>query len=271
MFDQVIDIAREAGRIVLKYYGQEYRVEYKDDAQIDPVTTADYEADDFIRKKLSQAFPDDKVLSEEAEHDDKPQDYNGNVWMVDPLDGTKNFVKGKTGFCVMIGLCRDGVPVLGVVYAPVSKELYYAGKGSGAWYKKANSKPVRMRVASAAKLSDAVKVKTGDKTPIPKARLRSLKTREVLRKGSTGLKICTVASGKAHVFLCPYLTTSKWDVCAPQVILKEAGGRLTFLDGKPLDYKQESPVWGKPFLASNNKLHEEALSFLSESYQNKRT
>lgn len=128
MLEDVIKIAKSAGSILMKHYTKDLSIKTKDH-EFDFVTQADIEADKFIRDEINKLFPQDLILSEES--DEMPEDFSKNVWMVDPLDGTKAFVNRNASFSVMIGLCKNGVPSLGVVYAPAKKILYYAEKSRG--------------------------------------------------------------------------------------------------------------------------------------------
>lgn len=123
-------LAVEAGELLLDYFGRPDRVEWK--APGDPVTAADRAASMFIAGHLKLAFPDDGVLSEE-EPDDLSRLDRSRVWMVDPMDGTQEFLAQRSGFAVMIGMAASGAAVLGVVYQPATRKLYYAAKGLGAF------------------------------------------------------------------------------------------------------------------------------------------
>src|SRR5262249_30875768 len=120
------DLAVEAGSVLMHYYGQSVTVDWKSPG--DPVTIADREANEVVVRKLAQEFPKHAILSEEAP-DDLHRLSESHVWMVDPMDGTREFVQHSDEFAVQIGLAVDGIPVVGVVFQPVTKKLYYAGRG----------------------------------------------------------------------------------------------------------------------------------------------
>ena len=126
MVKKIINIAKEAGKIILKYYSKDLEASIKDKIPYNFVTKADIESDKYIRQRLQKEFPGDYMLSEENKN--IPPKYSGRVWMIDPLDGTKDFVNKGSGFSVMIGLCDNGKPILGAVYAP-DKDLLYYQKG----------------------------------------------------------------------------------------------------------------------------------------------
>jgi len=264
MIEEVKAIAKEAGSIILHYYNQnrdQLNIKTKSD-EFDFVTVADQKADDFIRSALAKEFPDDLILSEESNN--IPKDFTGNVWMVDPLDGTKEFVYGGDSFSVMIGLCKDGIPVLGVVYWPTKDTLYYAQKGKGAYVihnSKTNTTPKEMHVSTVNKISNAHIVKRfqrGNEQELDPI-IESIKTKAHTRISSVGIRTGLVCEARADFNIMGGPKASKWDTCAPQIILEEAGGKITDLDGNPLNYKQESLKWKKAFTVSNGYLHEEII------------
>lgn len=256
MLDKIIEIAKNAGTILMKYHCKELDVQIKSD-EYDFLTQADLESNDYIMKELRTAFPEDKILSEESE--DIPEDYSGRVWMVDPLDGTKDFVHKGTGFSVMIGLCVDGKPVLGVVYAPAKDLLYYGEKEKGS-YVEHNGKKSRLNVSDVtdvAQSTTVTRIAQGEKRELDDM-VSSLGAREI-PESSIGIKMGLVAEGKADSLINTNYRCSKWDTCAPQIILEEAGGVVTSFGGLALDYMQDSLNWEDLFVASNSLLHEDIL------------
>lgn len=247
----VINIANQAGEILSKYFRQGLTVEYKKD-EFDPVTIADKEADIYIRDALSAAFPEDEILSEE--NDARPSSYTKRVWMVDPLDGTKYFVNGQGNFSVMIGLLDNNVPCLGVIYNPITKELFYAVKGSGAFLE-FEGKTSKLSVTSETELSDATLVTRdqikGDIRPLDE-QVNNLRVKYRLPEGSIGLKLGRIAQGKADAFVHTNIHGCKWDTLAAEVIINEAGGVIVDLEGNKLDYTKDGVGWDKYFIAANN-------------------
>src|SRR3954471_15357889 len=142
-------LAREAGAILLEHYHSPFLVEQKVNAlqEIEEVTAADREANDLIVERLSAEFPDDGILAEESKDTERRLEKE-RVWVIDPMDGTKNFVQRDGDFAVQIGLAVNGESVLGVVYQPVRDLLYYAVKGGGAWIEGANRQAERMTVSA---------------------------------------------------------------------------------------------------------------------------
>lgn len=260
MIEKVIDIAKEASKILLKYYKSDIGVSYKEAGGRSPVTKADFEADAYIRGRLQELFPRDKILSEETENHLK--DYSGRVWIVDPLDGTRIYTEGKDGFCVIIGLCIDGVPVLGVVYAPIKDELYYAEKGKGAFLKKGNTvQQIKVSKINVLFQAKAI-IKTSKIRESPWNKVAQLKVKENfdLSECGAGIKMAKVAAGEIDFYIDAIFSPCKWDTCGPQIILEEAGGRMTDLSGQPLDYKQQNSKWENPLLVSNGLIYRTVIS-----------
>lgn len=225
------------------------------------VTEADLKSDELIRAGLTQAFPDHAVMTEETGHQGpKDAEY---VWIVDPLDGTKAFAKGIPGFCVMVGLLKKDKPYLGVVVDPLEDRLYQALKGEGAWHTQGRERRP-LRVSSRNDLSRMPLVFSTDFPQAPLEEMRKRLPSPLLPPiNSVGIKVGLLVRQEADLYVNHH-TTSYWDTCAPQVILEEAGGRFTRLDGNPLLYPLTSPYRHLgPTLASNGTRHEEVIELLS--------
>jgi len=263
MIETVIDIAKGAGKILMKYYKKEIQITNKStsDDFFDPVTTADFEAEKYITKRLLEVFPDDEILGEET---NAKVDFSGRVWIIDPLDGTRQFINQSDNFSVHIGLCDNGVPVLGVIYNPVPKECYYAEKGKGSFLEK-NGETIRIHVS---KQDDITKSKLlrspviGDSEEFFKT-LERLPGKHTLVPSGLGYKIGFLARGECDLHTSSWYN-SKWDFCAPQIVLEEAGGKLTDIDGESFDYKQKSSEYKRFTAASNGILHEAFLNEFSK-------
>lgn len=254
---RVFEIANLASEILLKYRQQVLKVDYKKD-EFDPVTVADRESDALIRGELQKSFPGDLILSEE--NDNIPDNYTGRVWMVDPLNGTKSFIKGTDTFAVVIGLVENGVPIFGCVDVPAQGKSFYAEKDRGA-FQKSDGKFERIHASSVHEIEKArliTREPSGDVRPIEE-KLDELPFMERIAEGS-GAKLCVIAVGDAEAHINTNMRASKWDIAAPQVILEEAGGVVTDLDGKVIDYKDGSINLGRSFVASaNRELHEKII------------
>ncbi len=258
------EIALAAWRGVEKYYGADVEVTHKKDG---PATIADREASRFILAELAARFPGDGLLSEE-DPDDFSRLERERVWIVDPIDGTKGFISGSGDFAVQLGLAvrRDGEyhSILGVVYHPVRDCLYFAREGAGAWAEEragagGGEAPRRLAVTEELAIERMRAVVTrSHRTPLFLKLLERLRPRRTLTMGSLGLKVVWVAAGKAdYYFNNARGMCSEWDVCAPDVILREAGGALTDLEGKAIRYNRREVRVTGGVLASNSGCHEE--------------
>ena len=266
--EQIIIIAREAGEILKKYYTSRlYSVSTKSEPT-DYVTTADLASEAHIKKRLAELFPNDKMFCEEDTH--RPTDFSGRVWFVDPLDGTASFVAHEENFTVLIGLCENGTPVLGVVCEPLSGVVFYAEKNKGAWRLDANNKK-KIQVSTIQNLNDA-RVLVGTRTTPTgiKTIVAAMPFKEFLKKGDgmCGRVSCLIAQGEAECRV--NVKVSKWDTCGPQVILEEAGGKMTDSDDNPPNYAQKEAMWQRLIVSTNGSIHAEVLEQLQDKMNKKR-
>lgn len=249
---KVLTIGEQASKILMKHFNKITHVDYKKD-EYDPVTEADRESDKFIRESLTAIFPDDKILSEENEY--TPENYHGRVWMVDPLDETKGFLKGKNSFAINIGLLENGKPIFGCVLLPARGDYLYAEKGKGA-FGKIDGKLQKLSVTSETNINNAriiIREPTSEVRPI-EAYMEKLSVAGKVFGGSAADKVSLMVTGQAESHVMTNTKASKWDTCAPEIILEEAGGIMTDMDGKPLDYFQKELTWNRLFVMSNNKI-----------------
>jgi len=250
------ELALGAGNILLAHYQQSVAVQWKERG--DPVTAADTAASRFITRELKQRFPGDAVLSEE-EKDDPSRLSRSRVWIVDPMDGTTEFVAGRDEFAVMIGLAVDAKPVLGVVYQPTQRKLYYASAGKGAFLEQGSTHQ-SLRVSPEADPSRIVVAVSRSHDSVRAKRLRDLlHIPSTLRVGSAGLKIGKICEGIAHLYVVLGSGTSQWDTCAPEAVLHEAGGRMTDTLGNPLQYNLAEPRNAHGVVASNGAIHDRVI------------
>jgi 3'(2'), 5'-bisphosphate nucleotidase len=255
------EIALDAAELVRGYHGTKFRVDTK--AQGEPVTEADHAANDLIVGRLRQAFPDDAILSEEMP-DDGSRLRNRRVWMVDPIDGTRDFIRGDTGFAVMIGLCVDGRPMMGVVAQPTSRATWGGAVGEEAWKEVADGSRTALRPSSVAeppgiRLVASKSHRTHDIDVFREA----LGIGDELNIGGVGLKVALVAEGSRDLYVYPGGRTKKWDSCAPEAILIAAGGQLTDTYGAPLSYQEPDLNNGGGLVASNGPLHQLVLATIA--------
>jgi 3'(2'), 5'-bisphosphate nucleotidase len=249
--DEVKRIAREAGAILLRYYRRSTDVEWKSPG--DPVTVADKEASAHIVSELRRLFPDDGILSEELP-DTSARLSKSRVWMIDPMDGTREFIAHRDEFAVMIGLAIDGAASLGVVYQPTSDKLYSAAPGLGSFL---NGAPLRVSPEKiAANLTIAVS-RSHRSARIGRI-CDAMSIRQSIQTGSVGLKVGLIVEGKAHLYIQAGNQTHLWDTCGPEAILKEAGGRMTDIHGDPLLYSGREVRNMRGVVASNGVIHDRA-------------
>jgi 3'(2'), 5'-bisphosphate nucleotidase len=245
-------LAIRAGAILLDHYSHPV-VRWK--GRGNPVTEADRAASEFLVRELNRLFPDDGILSEE-EADDPRRLSKPRVWIIDPLDGTMEFIQRIEEFAVMIGLSANGTASLGVVYQPSTCKLYYATLGGGAFLTE-NRTTKLLRVSS---LSDplgmTIALSRSHHTPDIEAIQRELGVRNSISSGSIGLKVGLICEGRAHLYVHTSAHTSQWDTCASDVILHEAGGCMTDLSNIPLRYNESELRNLYGVIASNGTIHQ---------------
>ncbi len=223
-------IAREAGQLLMRYFGSSFATHQKQDDS--PVTDADIEANRLITKALAELTPTIPVIAEED--DIHRPDHQEIFWLVDPLDGTRSFVRGEPEFTVNIGLVKDGVPALGVIYAPPQDALYWGMTGEKA-YRRVRGAAAET-IAAREPAADGLVVVRSKSHPSPKtaAYLETLKISET-RPSSSSFKFCEIAEGNADLYP-RFGRTMEWDTAAGHAILLAAGGRVETVDGSPLTY-----------------------------------
>ena len=244
--DAAVEAARAAGAIALKYFRGRFEVTLKPDAT--PVTQADRDAERAIVEILGRAFPDHGVLGEE---------FGGHGstevrWIIDPIDGTKNFVRGIPVWATLIGLEERGEITVGVIHNPVTGELYTARRGGGAFL---NGE--RIRVSAIAELGGATLVHAGLGLFREAGRwesfVRLVDATERQRGFGDYSGYGLVAEGKAELYL--EVDLKPWDLAPCKILVEEAGGRFSDLDGRPTIYSGTA-------LATNGRLHDAALALL---------
>lgn len=256
--ETAIRAARSAGEIVAAHYAKgPLPVETKPDDS--PVTQADRDADAAIRRILRDAFPMDAILSEETT-DDGARLGAARVWIVDPLDGTRDFVQRTDDFAVHVGLAVDGEAVVGAVYLPVSGTLYAAARGEGAW-----RGHERLHVSS---VTDRAAWRLGISRHLLAEALRAclddagIGEAQRFRIGAS-VKHAKVAAGELDAVINLSRGELDWDTCAPEVIVREAGGMYTDGDGRPFRYNQRAIAHARGSIASNGACHAELVALLA--------
>lgn len=249
-------LVREAGNIVLKYYHEEYDIELKKGHE--PVTEADKASNQFIATRLEELFPEDGILAEES-RDDLSRLDKTRVWLVDPMDGTREFIDKVGQFAVMIGLVESGRPVLGVVYQPTTKILYSAAREQGAYLSR-NGERQRVQVSGISDVEQMrLVVSRSHRARLVDTMKDILGIEKEVSSGSVGLKVGLLIQSQSDLYLHPNSKTKEWDTCAPQIILEEAGGVMTDCWGEPLRYNKQNVYNDKGFVASNGRKHREII------------
>ncbi len=243
MFDmniqKVIEIAREAGEAIMEIYKKgDFGVEAKSDNS--PLTIADLAASEIILRGLRENFPEIPIMSEEEEDDPYEERKNWTkFWCVDPLDGTKEFIKRNGEFTVNIALVEDGVPLAGVVYAPALEEVYWSD-GERSW--KEVDGEVEEMVVSKPKdkfiLVGSRSHQTPDLLAFMEEKKNEFKEVYLVSKGSS-LKMCMVADGTAHAYFRGG-PTMEWDTASGHAVVRTAGANLTQIDGSKFEYNKEN-------------------------------
>ena len=253
-------VAREAGAIVLRWYGDEIRVEWK--GRGDPVTGADKEANAHIVAALGRAFPGDAVLAEESA-DDRSRLGRERLWVVDPLDGTREFVDRNGEFVVMVALTFRGRSVAGAIFHPTSGTLLRAREGGGAWAEDASG--VRRLHVSDRDDPAAFRllVSRSHRSSKIDAVRSALGLRDEQPCGSVGLKMARLARGDADLYVHFGGGTKEWDLGAPDILIHEAGGSVTDIHGARIPYNREDVRTPAPYVASNGVRHREILERLA--------
>jgi myo-inositol-1(or 4)-monophosphatase len=253
LLEVALSAAREAGGLIRARYRSAYQVWEK--SPENPLTTADLEADHHLRTRLAAATPDIGWLSEETADDLKRMDRR-YAWVVDPLDGTQEFIRGLDQFAVSVGLVEDGRPLLGVVHNPATDETFAGIVGEGLTYNDVPSRPLsaRAQLRGAQVLVSDTEVREGMWT-------RFQETLNLEQVGSAAYKLARVAAGlgDAYVSLKP---KREWDTCAGVALLLAAGGRVTDLDGDEILFNR-AEVMVNGLVGANPTLHTRLLGLLT--------
>lgn len=249
--EKIVDVVRSAGAAIMHVYREDTKdwdvqIKTKDNS---PLTKADLSANKVICDALTEAYPDIPIVSEENKLKpfDERKEYK-HFFCVDPLDGTKEFIKRNGQFTVNVGLCESGVPVLGVVGVPAAAEprTYFAAKGQGAFVETDEDKrrsPIRCKEFSEGDEGLCVVASLSHSSPETEAFIAKYKSPSTTSMGSS-LKLLLVAEGKAHIYprLAP---TSEWDTCASHAIVTAAGGQVLQHEGGKPCHPGEDVVYNK--------------------------
>jgi len=249
-----------AGAVIRRHYDRgETAATLKPDSS--PLTEADIEANGEILALIRESFPDDGILSEESA-DDGSRLTKSRVWIVDPLDGTRDFVRRSGDFAVHVGLAVEGTPTLGAVYKPVGDELYWAVAGEGA-YLRAGGRERRLSTSAATELSELRigVTRFNVNQNLQRFLAESGLARQVVRIGAS-IKMMALARGDIELSACLNADEKEWDTCAPEVVVREAGGTVSDIDGAPFCYNRPNVHHLRGILMSNGPLHTKLVEML---------
>jgi len=247
------DAAVKAGELIVRQFMERRIVNYKSKSKVDFVTNVDNNSEKLITSMIKTEFPEHGIMAEEGTESEG----NKNVWIIDPLDGTTNFMHGYPFFCVSIALTRGNKQMLGVVYDPVRKEMFHAIADDGSYL---NGK--KIKVSSIRELKGSLLI-TGfyyDRSELMRKTLEKMgeflsrDVHGIRRDGSAAMDMCYVACGRADGYWEYVL--SPWDFAAASLIAKEAGARVTKTDGGKIEMKRNG------ILAANEELHKKMLEIL---------
>ena len=254
-------VAKEAATIVKTFYIGSSDVQYKNGDE--PVTEADRSANLHIVTRVNEAYPDDGVLSEESKDDLSRLDKE-RVWIIDPLDGTKEFIARNGEFSIMIGLAINGVPAMGVIMQPEANLLYQGIVGVGAWLEE-NGERIKLHVSDKTRASQMTLVSSRSHRQQITDQMRSaMRITSERVSGSVGLKVGLISRKLADLYLHPSPGCKEWDLCAPQAVLQAAGGKMTDCWGYPLRYNKRDVRAHNGLVATNGQVHDKIVGKVSQ-------
>jgi len=251
LIKQLIEISKEAGKAILEVYNTDFDYQIKED--LSPLTKADTISHNIICERLKALTPNIPILSEE--NSDVPFNKRSlwkQYWLVDPLDGTKEFIKRNGEFTVNIALIRKNRPVLGIIFVPVTNEAFYGHKDGGSFYITENSSAEKIQVTNSNKRSIRVVSSRSHPSKELNSFLEKINNNRTISVGSS-LKFCLIASGKADIYP-RFGPTSEWDTAAGDAILSFAGGSIVDFSGEPIQYNKNKSSLNPNFIASNDKI-----------------
>lgn len=252
LLDKILDIAFQAGEHLKRFYSRSVEIQIKADQT--PVTEADLFVSQFVIEQLQQLTPDIPILSEEGKKRPLSERQNWQeYWIIDPLDGTQQFIDRTDQFSVVIGLVQHNRPVFGVIHAPILDKSYFAMQASGAFLTE-NGKtrqlyPLGKRLPENHRLS--VTLGTSSSQTIECSLLPPYQV-DFFQYGSCSLKAGLVAEGKADCYI-RLGDTGEWDTAVPEILLQETGGSIMGLDFQPLSYNQRESFINPPFIMVGNR------------------
>jgi len=253
---KILNGIEKAGEKIIEIYNTDFSTEKKDDDS--PITQADIESNKILKEVLGETGI--TILSEE-DSDDKKRLSEDKIWIIDPLDGTTDFVNRTGEFTIMVGLVENHESVLGLIYWPIKKKLYLAESGKGVFCHDEEWEKIEVSIMSEIQNCHAL-VSRHHLSEKEKELLDEMEISFVTSMGSS-LKVTEIASGKAEVFVTTTSKMKQWDTCASNCIISEAGGKMTDISGKDMIYNTESVYHENGILVTNGLVHQEALDAVS--------
>ena len=249
----LISLVKEVGVEILKVYQKEFKTTIKSDNS--PVTEADHLANDLILKHLSIHFPDYGIISEETE--DNINTYKKEkIFVIDPIDGTKGFIAKNGEFAIMIGILKNFKPYFGIIYEPVSKKLYFAEENFGSFLELSSGKILTLKTSRIDNFENARMLRSRNHFSLQDKMLSELLSLPNFNSsGSIGLKGGKIASQENDIYINLSSCLGKWDACAPQIIIEQAGGEVFDKFGFPLKYTELGENMLNGFIGTNGKLN----------------
>ena len=252
---ELLNIAIDAGKEILNIYNDEIIVNSKEDKS--PITQADINSNDLIVNRLKKLESNIPILTEESVVEWKNRKDWIKYWLIDPLDGTKEFINRNGEFTVNISLIENNYPIFGIIYSPVKSLLYYALKNNGCYKLKTNSNLTTLKNFNKINIHKEKNITTkviGSRSHSSKEFLNWVEKKftnfELITIGSS-LKFCILAEGKADIYP-RFGPTSEWDIAAGHIILEEAGGKLKTIDNKDILYNTKDDILNPHFIAYGN-------------------
>ena len=259
LIEQLIEISKEAGKAILEVYNTNFDYQIKED--LSPLTQADTVSHNIICDRLKILTPDIPIISEE--NSDIPFNIRSlwkKYWLIDPLDGTKEFIKRNGEFTVNIALINDHRPIFGVIHVPVKDQTYWGSINNGSFIQNSSSLPKKINVSPYKKNQIRIVSSRSHRTEQLDLFLEKINDYEILNVGSS-LKFCLIATGEANLY--PRIgPTSEWDTAAGHAIVKFAGGHTQTFDGNNMQYNMKDSFINPYFIVSNSKYLNKEMALL---------